>query len=77
MTEFLCDPSGGCHNELSSPPPRQLRRSERMTRDSENGGAASAEFHSVRVADLYGQSLPDLIVVSGRIAQDHHDHSAQ
>lgn len=31
----------------------------------------------LRVPDLYGQCLPDLIVASGRVAQNHRDNSAQ
>jgi hypothetical protein len=36
-----------------------------------------ANISYFELADLYGQSLPDLVVVSGRVTQDHHDHSAQ
>ena len=41
------------------------------------GAEVAAKVDNFRIPDLYGQSLPDLIVVSRRVTQDHHDHSAQ
>ena len=48
-----------------------------LTRHSEKASRRASASSYVRVPDLYGQSLPDLIMVSERVTQDRHDHSAR